>query len=333
MKANVALFVVLSLAPFFSQGSEHSTFSVTFDNDGLYSTDRDYTSGLFLTYTSRPFVSKGLLKTLSLSNWKGSSIDKLEFTLGHKIYTPEDLEANFPLVNDRPYAGYLHAEFNYISLHPQQAQRINVTIGTTGEHSFADASQDFVHKVTPAKKPDGWEYQIDNAIVGSVGYLAHFNLNRTQDSNNLEWELSNVSEANIGNFRSDVSTGFMVRWGSHLSDNLGAGNIDSEHPFRAGMLGFSESEWFFYTGVKGRYRFNDATIEGDRSGIEDNPNIPDPSIYDVELENIQAVGVAGFVIYNQGVGIALSTTIKTPDFKNAPRIAYGTGSLSLFAFF
>lgn len=331
--AFVVLVIALSLIPSFSQASTRRTFSFTFDNDGLYGVDKDYTSGLFLSYTSRPFIPEGMVKALSLSAWNGPSIDKLEFILGHKIFTPENLEADFPLVDDRPYAGYLFSGFNYISLQNKQAQRFNLTVGTTGEHSLADGTQEFVHRITHSDFPDGWEYQIDNSIVGSVGYLSHFNLARTHSSQETEWELSNVSEANIGNFRSDISTGFMIRWGSQLAESLGAGNIDNEHPFRAGMLGSSESGWFFYTGAKGRYRFNDVTIEGDRSGIEDNPDIRDPDLYDVDLEPIQAVGVAGVVIYNQGVGLALSTTIKTPEFKHAPRKVYGTGSLSLFAFF
>ena len=133
--------------------SERSTVSFSIDNDGVFGVDQDYTNGLFLTYTSGAVTPNWLTNPMSLSFWGGASLDKYEFTLGHKMYTPSDINATTPMVNDRPYAGYLHAEFNYISLHPQQAQRFNLTLGTTGESSLADQAQDIVHGITGSDEP------------------------------------------------------------------------------------------------------------------------------------------------------------------------------------
>ncbi|SUP50503.1 exonuclease [Vibrio metschnikovii] len=61
--------------------------------------------------------------------------------IGHKMWTPSDIEQYTPAPNERPYAGFLHSEFNYISLHPQQAQRFNLTIGTTGDSALSEQAQ------------------------------------------------------------------------------------------------------------------------------------------------------------------------------------------------
>ncbi|USD31469.1 MULTISPECIES: lipid A deacylase LpxR family protein [Vibrio] len=315
--------------------SERSTVSFSIDNDGVFGVDQDYTNGLFLTYTSDAVTPNWLTNPMSLSFWGGTSLDKYEFTLGHKMYTPSDIEATTPMPNERPYAGYLHAEFNYISLHPQQAQRFNLTLGTTGESSLADQAQDIVHGITGSDEPRGWAYQVDDEFVGSLGYLSHFNLWRDRAMANTDWEISNVSEVNAGNFRSDVSTGFMFRWGTDLAGSMGAANIDNENPFRAGMLGASKGGWFVFGGIEARYRFNDITIEGDRSGVVDyaNSNGENPSIYDVTLEEKQASAVAGFAWYNEHFGAAVTATAKTPDYKEAKDSMYGTGGLALYAFF
>ncbi|MCM5509802.1 MULTISPECIES: lipid A deacylase LpxR family protein [Vibrio] len=315
--------------------SERSTVSFSIDNDGVFGVDQDYTNGLFLTYTSGAVTPNWLTNPMSLSFWGGASLDKYEFTLGHKMYTPSDINATTPMVNDRPYAGYLHAEFNYISLHPQQAQRFNLTLGTTGESSLADQAQDIVHGITGSDEPRGWAYQVDDEFVGSLGYLSHFNLWRERAIANTDWEISNVSEVNAGNFRSDVSTGFMFRWGTDLAGSMGAANIDNENPFRAGMLGASQGGWFIFGGIEARYRFNDITIEGDRSGVVDyaNRNGDNPSIYDVTLEEKQASAVAGFAWYNEHFGATVTATAKTPDYKEAKDSMYGTGGLALYAFF
>ena len=92
----------------------------------------------------------------------------------------------------------------------------------------------------------GWEYQVDDEWAGSVGYLSHFNLMRNQALANTDYEISNVSEINVGNFRSDISTGFMFRWGTDLGGNFGAANITTENPFKPGMIGASNTGWFTY---------------------------------------------------------------------------------------
>ncbi|GMQ46978.1 lipid A deacylase LpxR family protein [Vibrio sp. 10N] len=308
--------------------SERSTLSFSLDNDGIWGTDEDYTNGIFLSYTSGAITPWAIFRPLSLSYWGASSLDKVEFQLGHKMWTPSDIEADVPIAGDRPYAGYFHGELNYISLHPQQAQRFNVTLGSTGEGSFADRAQQLVHSLVGSKEPKGWAYQIEDRVVGSVGYLTHLNLKREPLSGNTGWEISNVTEANLGNFRSDVSTGMMLRFGSDLGGNFGAANIGTENPFKAGMIGASNQGWFTYFGVKARYRFNDITIEGER------PGIPEPSdAYDVTLQPIQGEAVLGATWYNTYVGVNVFAGTKSAEYKEASKSIYGNGGISLFAFF
>ncbi|BCK03449.1 exonuclease [Vibrio cholerae] len=315
-----------------SLASERSTASFALDNDGIFGVDHDYTNGLFLTYTSKAINPHWLFSPLSLSIWGGASLDKVEFSLGHKMYTPDDIKSTAPIANDRPYAGFLHTEFNYISLHPQQAQRFNLTLGTVGENALSEDAQKLVHTITGSTDPNGWAFQVDEGFVASAGYLSHFNWGRVRSVANTDIELSNISEFNVGSFRSDISTGLMLRWGTDLGGSMGAANIDSENPFRAGMLGGSNNGWFLFTGVEARYRFNDVTVEGDRPGITSY----DPAnahLYDVTLENNQFSTVAGVAWYNASFGATFTTTFKTPDYKEAPENYYSTGGLTLFAFF
>lgn len=324
-------YISLMTALIFSAGalsSERSTVSFSIDNDGIFGTDEDYTNGIFLSYTTGAISPYSLFRPLSLSYWGANSVDKFEFQLGHKMWTPSDIESTEPIANDRPYAGYFHAELNYISLHPQQAQRFNLTLGATGESSFADKAQQLVHSLVGSKEPNGWAYQIEDQFAGSIGYLTHLNWKRQPTSGSTSWEISNVTEANLGNFRSDVSTGAMLRWGTDLGGNFGSANISTENPFKAGMIGASNRGWFSYFGLKARYRFNDVTIQGDR------PGIPEPSeAYDVTLQPLQAEAVLGLVWYNQYVGINTFIASKTPEYKEAPGSINGNGGISFFAFF
>ncbi|WP_245986676.1 lipid A deacylase LpxR family protein [Vibrio pectenicida] len=335
MKFKSILILPLVFSSAFCLASEKSTIVFSIDNDGIFGVDQDYTNGLFLSYATGAITPYSLFSPLSLSYWGGTSLDKFEFLLGHKMYTPSDIEATTPQINDRPYAGYLHSEFNYISIHPEQAQRFNFTIGTTGEDSLAEDAQDIVHGIIGSDEPRGWAYQVDDKIVGSVGYLTHFNLWRNNALANTDWELSNISEVNVGNFRSDLSTGLMFRWGTDLAGSMGAANIDNENPFRASMLGASKTGWFLFGGIEARYRFNDITIEGDRSGVNKYAiqNGENPSIYSVTLEEKQATAVAGLAWYNDHFGATVTASAKTPDYDEAKKSIYTSGGLALYAFF
>lgn len=306
------------------------TFILSIDNDGVFGVDQNYTNGLFLSYTSGAIAPNWLTQPLSLSIWGAPSLDKWEFTLGHKMWTPSDIELTTPQPNERPYAGYLHTEFNYISLNPQQSQRFNLTLGMTGDSALSEEAQKIVHGITKSDDPNGWAYQVEDQFVGSIGYRSHFNWWRYGALFNTEWELSNVSEINVGNFRSDISTGVMWRWGSDLAGSFGSANISAENPFSAGMIGASDRGWFFFSGIEGRYRFNDVTIEGDRplEGLEHRAEY-----YQVNVENWQATAVLGFAMYSRHVGASFTLTANSNEFKEDKEQYSSTGSLSLYAFF
>lgn len=325
MKFNkILILALLSPAAF---ASTKSTVSFTLDNDGIFGVDHDYTNGIFLSYATGQLTKESEWDWLSLSKPATSSIDKIELVLGHKMWTPKDIDADYPLANDRPYAGYLHTELNYLSLTADKAVRYNFTIGTTGERSLSEKAQSLVHTITGSPDPQGWDYQIDDYLAFSVGYRAFNKLIRSE-GNGTQWELTNVNNINAGNFRSDISQGVMFRWGTHLSNSIGAANISVESPFSASMLARNTTSWFLFAGVEGHYRFNDITIEGDR------PGIIDPSdAYDATLEHWQSSAVAGATWYNQNYGASITFSVKTPEYKEAQTDIYGNGSFSVFAFF
>ncbi|ELA7919605.1 lipid A deacylase LpxR family protein [Vibrio alginolyticus] len=319
--------IILTLLSPVTIASTKSTVSFTIDNDGIFGVDQDYTNGVFLSYATDQLTQESQWKWLSLANSEHANIDKIELVLGHKMWTPSDIEADYPLINDRPYAGYLHTEINYLSLTSDKAVRYNFTIGATGESSLSEKAQEIVHGITGSTDPQGWDYQIEDKVAFSLGYRVFNKLMRSEEQK-TQWEITNINDINAGNFRSDVSQGVMFRWGTNLANSIGAANISVESPFSASMIALNTSSWFLFTGFEGRYRFNDMTIEGDR------PGIPEPSApYDVTLQNWQASAVAGVSWYNQNYGASITFTIKTPDYEEAQTDVYGTGSFSVFAFF
>ncbi|WP_341866798.1 lipid A deacylase LpxR family protein [Vibrio rhodolitus] len=322
MKTACGFVLISALSTHFCFASQ-PTLTATFDNDGLFGVDREYTNGLFLSYTSAELPLDNRLTSLSLSS---QSLDKFEVMLGQKMYTPRDLFASEPLVNQRPYAGLLYSELNYLTILPQRTARYNVTLGVVGEDSLAAKAQRLVHNITNSEYPNGWDYQVEEGLVFNLGYLNHYALYRASSSNSTQFEISNISEINGGNLRSDISSGLMLRWGENLTGSLGAANIDSERNFRPSALGNAKQAWFLYSGIELMYRFNDITLEGNRPGIENEQNFP------ITLDHTQAGAVMGVAWYNHQFGASFSANIRTADYQQALSDYHANASFSVFFF-
>lgn len=173
--------IILTLLSPVAIASTKSTVSFTIDNDGIFGVDQDYTNGVFLSYATDQLTQESQWKWLSLANSEHANIDKIELVLGHKMWTPSDIEADYPLINDRPYAGYLHTEINYLSLTSDKAVRYNFTIGTTGESSLSEKAQEIVHGITGSTDPQGWDYQIEDKVAFSLGYRVFNKLMRSEE--------------------------------------------------------------------------------------------------------------------------------------------------------
>ena len=105
--------LILALLSPAAVASTKSTVSFTLDNDGIFGVDQDYTNGIFLSYATEKLREDKEWNWFTLNN-NQNNVDKIDIVLGHKMFTPSQIEADYPLANERPYAGYLHTEINYI---------------------------------------------------------------------------------------------------------------------------------------------------------------------------------------------------------------------------
>ncbi|NLS11327.1 lipid A deacylase LpxR family protein [Vibrio sp. SM6] len=325
MKKSLFFAAALTASSVFA--SPQATFSFNLDNDGIFGVDKDYTNGVFFAYAS-PALSADNQWFLSQSTNDVSSVDKFQLSIGHKMWTPKTIESAEPISGERPYTGLLHLDASYSSQIEGQTIRYSAMLGTTGENAFSEEAQKLVHSITGSPEPQGWDHQTENTVVAALGYQRFDRLMHGLTVNQNEWEVSNLFDATAGNFRSDIATGVMVRFGRQLQSSLGAAQINSENPFNPAMLGLERQGWFVFAGIKGRYRFNDLSIEGDRN------NLPHPkSAYQVTLQPWQSEFSLGGTWYQAQYGLSFALTARTSDFKESHSRGNANGSVSAFMFF
>ncbi|MBQ5948794.1 lipid A deacylase LpxR family protein [Massilia sp. ST3] len=145
---------------------------LTYENDEFFNTDRYYTNGIQLAVRhAQDTRSPGERRLLDgLCRWLGCAGGRLLFaqnSFGQLMYTPSDITVAARQDQDRPYAGLLYLERDYVFLSPdgQTLTTLDSQAGFTGRLSLAEQTQKLVHRIGDRPEPRGWDHQVGNALA------------------------------------------------------------------------------------------------------------------------------------------------------------------------
>ena len=213
---------------------QHGTFSIYFENDLFTGTDRYYTNGVKLGWTSAdlekfadtPYAS-GLLPLIRIIPYINSPKyqKNLAFSLGQNIYTPDNTEARERLDDDRPYAGWLYMGLGFIWKNADVRHSLVLNAGVVGPWSYAEESQRLVHEVRGLDVPKGWGNQLHNELGLMAVYERTWRWPRHDRRVGLDWEFLPHFGAALGNVQTYANLGGELRAGINLPDDFGTAGI------------------------------------------------------------------------------------------------------------
>lgn len=238
---------------------ETGTLSILFENDIFYHTDRDYTNGVQIAWTTPPDQNWDLAtKTARWLPFFGQEGEvRTSYSIGQNIYTPSNLHLTDPDPSDRPYAGLLYLGLGIINETPdhgdgsvRQLDQAELDLGVVGPDSLAENSQKFVHRIINDTIPQGWDYQLHNepALVLKDEKTWKFSSWKVLG---FSFDVDPHVGAAVGNVYDFVNAGAMARFGFNLPDDYGPVRIDPSLP---------GSNFFKPTGAIGAYLF--AGVDG-----------------------------------------------------------------------
>lgn len=218
------------------QNQVFDNFTLYYENDFLAGTDRDYTSGLKLSW-STPFVADSgsagwpgwvypLLRQLPLMDGAGQQ-HALSLSFGQEIYTPENTKTSDLVEDDRPYAG---RSYFSVGFHGKQGVRKHVwelNIGILGPASLAEKVQKLIHELNGANDPQGWDHQLKNEVTLDTVFETQWRLRHGV----LDWisyDLIPHVGIRLGTVNIYANAGGELRFGWGLPDDFGV------CPIRAG---------------------------------------------------------------------------------------------------
>ncbi|GEA49764.1 exonuclease [Vibrio inusitatus NBRC 102082] len=327
--ASILITASLTAIPSFASEEPDSSFYIGIDNDSIVTTDKDYSNGLFFVYSSEFTVEpNGFFDSLPGTHFSsdptGNTRHKYSLELGQKMWTPEDIENPDPIADERPYAGLLYLSSTLYSISPETINSYSLMMGTVGPNAYAEETQKYVHSIIKSDDPQGWDNQIDNQFVMNFGYNRTDKWHQTELSGSTTHEFSIPSRVLVGNYKSEIASGLMWRWGTDLNRSFGSAKVNNESTIDPSLIVRTNTGWYMFGGVEGRVRFNDITIDGDR---------PDDGITANEVEHLQGTASVGITGYYRGWGASLSLSTKSRDYKEDDKGVHTNGSLALFLLF
>lgn len=229
--------------------------------------DAHYTHGTEITYVSDTYQPNWLQGFASALQMYDSGDDlRVGVSLGQQIFTPRDLKTSAPILNDRPYAGWLYLSFGLLTDTPNERIRklnkLDLVVGVVGPQSHAEEVQRWVHDVTDSDTPEGWDNQLHNETTIDLQYQHEWILPLVGDSIDVVPRVA----LTLGTSQRYAGTGFTFRFGDGLSADAGPPLI---RPNAAGTHYFQTSQsfyWYLFAGAHGRYVAHNIFLDGNTDG-------------------------------------------------------------------
>lgn len=309
-----------------ARGDETSRLFVGIDNDLFTGTDQDYTSGVHVGSTSATVESiddgqfaPGLRWANRKLRWlqpQGFDENNVTWTIGQRIFTPEDWRLEQPDARDRPYAGLLFAGLTYNGRDSHSMRSTSLEVGIVGPSALAAQAQELVHRAVGADRFLGWDHQLNDEPVFRVLH------ERFRRWDILPWrrfgDITAHYGGSIGNLATFANAGAELRIGRNLPDNFGTAPTlaygQNTAPMRFGGWP-SRPTVHGYIAVDARMVLHDITLDGntwrDSARVEREPHV-------AEL----AFGVA---LHWRGWHATLGATYRTKEYESqAESASFGT---------
>lgn len=307
------IWVLLMLAAVPAAASD--VISLQFENDilGLDDSDRHYTNGVELSW-QKLIVGKGEPKP---TWWPGRVLFRpgdtmfRRLSVGQNLYTPEDIETPDLILDDRPYAGWLHLDIGLIVCGGESMTALDLSLGIIGPSAQGEPVQKWIHQVIGSPEPEGWANQLHDELAVVLGFerrwssLYFLGNPPCLDKVGLQADFIPYVDLALGNVFTHAGGGVFFRLGQGLEGDFGPPRI---RPGPRGSVFFRSGKkltWYLFAGVEGRLVAQNIFLDGNTFG----------SSHSVDKEPLVGDVLGGVAVAWLGARLAFTYVHNTKDFK------------------
>ena len=265
---------------------------ILIENDSLgigRGSDRNYTSGvramLAMPREEAPEWARRVANGAFF--WRDKPSEALVLSLGQNIYTPEDIEEEELIEDDRPYAGWLYgglAAYDVVWDEDELGARdrqntLELVIGLIGPHSYAEDVQKWMHELIGSDEARGWDNQLDDELTAMLSFEVQHRLWR-KSSEHFGADVITHLGGSAGTPYTLGGAGLDLRYGYGLPRDFGVG-VNEPRLVTTAAVGNGDRvpSLYLFTGVRGQgiawNSFLDGNAFEDSHSVEREPWVAD----------------------------------------------------------
>lgn len=226
-------------------GQDLNTFSLYIENDYFAHEDAEYSSGVKLTWSSA--IKDEYPKDVWPHKWlyplvKYFPFEKypdreknITFALGQNIYTPEDIESEEVVKDERPYAGITYFSMGFHSRLDRHMDTVEVSVGLVGPGSYAEECQKAVHRIFEDIDPQGWDNQLNNEAILELMYEHKKKMSESGGGSGFGHDLIFTTGGGLGNALIYYNLGLGFRFGWNIPNDFGRFPIRTVSSFNSAV--------------------------------------------------------------------------------------------------
>lgn len=305
-----------------------------FENDAFSSTDRDYTNGVRVSWTS-PNLQRfgddpnagriaGIFDDAPLTG--DSSYERnVAISIGQSMFTPVDVHNPNLVPGERPYAGWLYLGLGLVWKKPHVKNTLIFNLGVVGPWSMAEQTQRTIHDILDQRSPAGWNHQLRNEVGINVSYERKWRFRDPHDRNGVNWDILPYAGASLGNVYTHGTLGTELRLGWNLPDDFGTGAISdtatTPTPLENSAAVQRRFGFHFFGRAEGRAVLRNIFLDGntfrDSHSVDKYPFVADLSL--------------GFALNWRNSKLSYAYIYRTLEFKGQPdEQIFGSITLTIF---
>lgn len=299
-------------------------FTVTTENDFFGGgTDQNYTNGLRFTLfdinTKLPNFAKQAAEYIP--TFEINETTSTYYSIGHNLYTPEDISLKTPDPTDRPYAGFLYASAGLTTITGNHMDDIELTLGIVGPAALGKEIQRNYHKLIDSDDPKGWDSQLNNELGLIVSWERRWPiLFRGELSEDIYFRVSPHLGATLGNIYTYANTGLTLQI-------MPKKDIWQSMPIRVrpaipgngafGILG-NKWSWMLFAGTDSRAIARNIFLDGNT--FSDSPSVD-------RYDFVHDVNIGAAINYDR-IRLSFAMNIRSKEF-NDDESTHKFGTLSI----
>jgi lipid A 3-O-deacylase len=237
-----------------ARADEPGTFTILFENDWFDNSDRHYSSGVQLAWTTAPEDSPGwgVAAARFLPFFAQSGEVRTTYAVGQNIYTPSSISIANPPLTDRPYAGFLYGSIGLSDRTDHRLDQLQLQLGVVGPSALAEETQTWVHSVFGGAKPLGWNTQLHDEPAVQLIYERSYRVFASRYERGVNVDLEPHFGAAVGTVYDYVNAGALARVGFNLPDDYGPLRIEPGLPGSNFFRPAASFGAYLFAGVDGR---------------------------------------------------------------------------------